>query len=299
MAAVERDVVPAGWHAALALAFRRAGGRTVLAARRHEGPFCVQRPFHPGDGVCHTYLLHPPGGLAGGDRLVLDARVAADAAVLLTTPAATKLYRSDGDASVVVQNLRAESGASLEWLPQETILFGGSRARIETRVELARGARFIGWELTSLGRPLSQDAYATGSLVQRTRIALDGVPLLSERLAFAAGDALLDAEYGLGGRNVWGTLYACPADAAVLTAARASLAATSTAASAATTTTSTAGTKNAAGARCGATLLDELLVVRWLGSHPEAARTALESLWAAIRAAVVGHAPCPPRIWRT
>src|SRR5690606_4366820 len=172
MAAVERDVAPAGWHAALALAFRHAGNRTVLAARRHEGPFCVQRPFYPGDGVCHTYLLHPPGGLAGGDRLVLDARVTQDAAALLTTPAATKLYRSDGEPSVVAQTLRAERGASLEWLPLETMLCGGSRAQIETRVELERGARFIGWELTSLGRPLSQDTYATGALVQCTRIAL-------------------------------------------------------------------------------------------------------------------------------
>lgn len=291
MAAIELDAVTAGWHAALALDFRHAGDRTVLAARRHEGPFCVQRPFHPGDGVCHTYLLHPPGGLAGGDRLVLDARVAAGAAALLTTPAATKLYRSDGAPSVVVQSLRVERGASLEWLPLETMLFGGSRARIETHVDLERSARFIGWELTSLGRPLSLDAYATGSVVQRTRIALDGAPLLSERLAFAAGDALLDADYGLAGRRVWGALYACPADATVLATARAALGELGA--------LGTLGAERADDARCGATLIDELLVVRYLGTRHEAARTALESVWAAIRAAIIGRAPCPPRIWRT
>jgi urease accessory protein len=305
MAAAELDfgVAGAGWRGALALEFKSAGERTFLAKRRHEGPFCVQQPFYPGDGACHTYLLHPPGGLAGGARLELDARVDGGAAALLTTPAATKFYRSDGAPSVVTQSLQAARGASLEWLPLETILFGGSRARIETRVELVRGARFIGWELTSLGRPLSRDAYATGSLEQRTRISLDGAPLLIERLAFTAGEALLDADYGLAGRNVWGALYAYPADTEGLAAARESLAATSdtsdTNARASASFTNASGATFCAPARCGATLLDELLVVRYLGTRPESARTALEALWAAVRAAVVGRVPCAPRIWRT
>src|SRR5690606_18803530 len=131
----------------------------------------------------------------------------------------------------------------------------------------------------------------TGSLVQRTRIALDGAPLLIERLAFTAGDALLDADYGLAGRKVWGALYACPADASVLATARAALGALGPVGG--------LGAERTDDARYGATLLDGLLVVRYLGTRHEAARTALESVWAAIRAAVVGRAPCPPRIWRT
>ncbi len=139
---------------------RRARG-TVVARRRHEGPFCIQRPFYPGDGACHVYLLHPPGGLAAGDELDLTVDVEPGAAALLTTPAATKFYRSDGAPSVQRQTLRVAAGAALEWLPLDTILFGGSRALIETDVVLAPGARFIGWEQLSLGRPLSGDRYAT------------------------------------------------------------------------------------------------------------------------------------------
>ena len=139
---------------------RRARG-TVVARRRHEGPFCIQQPFYPGDGACHVYLLHPPGGLAAGDELDLTVDVEPGAAALLTTPAATKFYGSDGAPSVQRQTLRVAAGAALEWLPLDTILFGGSRALIETDVELEPGARFIGWEQLSLGRPLSGDRYAT------------------------------------------------------------------------------------------------------------------------------------------
>jgi urease accessory protein len=135
----------------------------VVARRRHEGPFYIQRPFHPGDGACHVYLLHPPGGLAAGDTLDLDVEVEPGAAALLTTPAATKFYRSDGAPSVQRQTLHVASGASLEWLPLDTILFGGSRALIETEVALEPGARFLGWEQLSLGRPLSGDCYTTGA----------------------------------------------------------------------------------------------------------------------------------------
>ena len=281
MAAIELDAVTAGWHAALALDFRHAGDRTVLAARRHEGPFCVQRPFHPGDGVCHTYLLHPPGGLAGGDRLVLDARVAAGAATLLTTPAATKLYRSDGAPSVVVQSLRVERGASLEWLPLETMLFGGSRARIETEIELDTEARFIGWEVTALGRPLSGDRYATGTLDQRTRVLAGGAVLLEERLRLCAGERLLTAPWGLAGFKVCGTLYAYPAGPTALERVRARLPGRSREAAAA------------------ATRLGPLLVVRCLAQQVERVREIFESLWAELRPLLLARPPSAPRIWQT
>src|SRR5688572_26935676 len=101
MAAAESSAAaPDGWYGALALTFAATPRGTTLARRRHEGPFYVQQPFYPGDGVCHVYLLHPPGGLAAGDRLVLDVGVEPAGSVLLTTPAATKFYRSDGAASV-------------------------------------------------------------------------------------------------------------------------------------------------------------------------------------------------------
>jgi urease accessory protein len=277
------------WRGALALQFADTALGTVIAHRRHEGPLCIQRPFYPGDGACHVYLLHPPGGLAAGDELELDVSVEAAAAALLTTPAATKFYRSDGAPSAQRQTLRVVSGASLEWLPLDTILFGGSRALIETDVALEPGARFIGWEQLSLGRPLSGDRYATGMLEQHTRISVAGEPLLLESLRLAAGDRLLTAESGLASFGVCGVLYAYPANDPLLVSARARLGAA----------TPSLERSTAQVLRCGATLLGELLVVRCLAREPEAMRTLFEALWCELRPSVIGRSPSIPRVWRT
>ena len=284
MAAVEISAHErAAWHGALTLAFAHDGRRTVVATRRHEGPFCIQRPFHPGDGVCHVYLLHPPGGLAAGDRLVLDADVRAGAAALFTTPSATKFYKSDGAPSAQRQTLRAAADASLEWLPESTILFGGSRASIATDVHLHSTARFIGWEMTALGRPLSGDRYAAGALDQRLRICIDGKPHLIERLRLTADAPILREDWGLQGFGVWGAQYAYPATGSLLALARERLCAR----------------PGVAPQRAAATLLDELLVVRFLGADAETLRNAFHDLWSTLRPHVLGRAASPPRIWRT
>lgn len=290
MAAVESAAAARlGWHGSLALRLAATERGTVVAGRRHEGPFCIQRPFYPGDGACHVYLLHPPGGLAAGDVLDLTVSVEPGSAGLLTTPAATKFYRSDGLASVQRQTLRVAAGASLEWLPQESILFGGSRALIETDVALEPGARFIGWEQLSLGRPLSGDGYATGSLEQHTRIGVADEPLLLESLRFAAGERLLAADWGLNSFGVCGVLYAYPVLDPLLVRARARIGA--------------AIPSHAHGAaaelRCAATRLDDLLVVRCLAREPEAMRNLFEALWCELRPDVVGLPPSTPRVWRT
>jgi len=283
MAAV--DPFERTWRGELALTFAPSAGETVVARRRHIGPFCIQQPFYPGDGVCHVYLLHPPGGLAAGDILELEVDALPGTAVLLTTPAATKFYRSDSTPSVQRQTLRVASGASLEWLPLDTILFGGSRAVIETAVELEPGARFIGWEQFSLGRPLSGDRYATGTLDQQTWIGVDREPQLIESLRLAAGDRLLTAPCGLQSFGVCGALYAYPAQDLLLARVRERIGA------------ATPATLHAP--RCGATLLGELLVVRCLAHEPEALRNLLEAVWHEIRPSVVGRTPSAPRVWRT
>ncbi|MGB5651682.1 MAG: urease accessory protein UreD, partial [Sedimenticolaceae bacterium] len=78
------------------LGFRAGPDSTVLAERQRHGPLAVQRPFYPEGGVCHVYLLHPPGGVVGGDVLGIDVKLAQGAQALITTPGATKFYRSAG-----------------------------------------------------------------------------------------------------------------------------------------------------------------------------------------------------------
>ena len=166
------DLGRAGWHAALDLEFAAQGVRTVLARRSHIGPLVVQRPFYPEGGVCHVYLVHPPGGVVGGDTARAARHSCAMAAhALITTPAATKFYRSEGSRCATDAGHLALDAATLEWLPQETILFPDAYANIATRVRLSERSRFIGWEIVCYGRPASGLPFRAGV---RTRISSSG-----------------------------------------------------------------------------------------------------------------------------
>lgn len=268
------------WYAKLNLEFSRRRDRTVLSAREHRGPFCVQKPFYPADRVCHVYLLHPPGGMAGGDVLELDAQIKDGSNVLITTPSSAKFYRSDVDDSMQKQTLRVGKEASLEWLPMDTILFGGSRARIDTELHLDVDAAFIGWEALSLGRPTSGDHYQSGTLTQRTRIFVDSEAVLLERLDWSADDPVLQADWGLAGHTVWGMIYAYPADESTVMAIRNNQAVQNN-------------------AMIGVTLLGRLMVARCVSNTAQSLRLALEAGWKALRQPVIEREPIPPRIWMT
>ena len=195
---LDSGISDSGWDAKLSLRFASRGDRTEIVERRHHGPLRIQRPFYPEpSGTCHVYVLHPPGGVVGGDQLALDVSVDAGAHALLTTPAATKLYRSAGARAGVRQTLRVARGARLEWLPHETIAFSAAHAELMTRVELAAGARFLGWEMLCLGRPASDERFDRGEVRQSIEIEIGGKPAYCERGSYAAGDEVLSAAWGL------------------------------------------------------------------------------------------------------
>src|SRR5688500_19942470 len=122
------------WHARLDLAYNLEHPRSV-ARFRHEGPLRILQSLYPeGDAVCHNVLVHPPGGLVGGDTLDIRVSAAAGSHGLITTPGASRFYRSDGEPALQRTALRLEPGARLEWLPLEAICFSGCRA--ENRLSL-------------------------------------------------------------------------------------------------------------------------------------------------------------------
>ena len=270
-----------GWQAHLELTFARQGARTVLARREHTGPLTVQRPFHPEGptGACHVYLLHPPGGVVGGDVLRVAVHAGVDSRALITTPAANRLYRSAGPCAQLVQTLRVDAGAQLEWLPQPTIAFAGVNARVATRVDLAPGGRFIGWETLCLGRPDSGERYA-GTLGMALELWQDGAPLWLERARYD-GAALLDAAFGLRGHCVSGTLLATPVAAAdTLDAVREAVASHSA-------------------VLAGASTVDGVLALRVLGPQTETVQRALTDAWAVLRPLLMDRPALAPRIWAT
>lgn len=276
----------AGWEARLELGLVLKDGRTVLRDLRHQGPLRVQRPFYPEGGPAHLYLLHPPGGVVGGDRLEIEVRVADGAHALLTTPGATKFYRSAGPQSVQVQRLRVATGGILEWFPQESILFPGAHLRLATEIDLDPGARFLGWEVTSLGRPAIGERFAQGRADLSLAVRRAGLPLLLERLRVCDGDCL-DGAAGLRGHPVTGTLLAVGANAADLEALRADAPATS---------------EPQVGAPprvWAATLIDDLLVCRALATGTEPVQRLFSVLWGILRPRLLNRPACPPRIWAT
>ncbi len=269
------------WHAELALRYQRRGERTVLAERRHDGPLVVQKPLYPeGDAVCHTIILHPPAGIVGGDELEISCDAAADAHVLLTTPGAGKWYRSAGPWAKQRLSFDVATGACLEWLPQETIVFDGALADMESRINLAVGSAYIGWEILCLGRAGSGERYDHGTCRLHTKIRCDGKLLWFEKGNIEAGSRIGAAPAGLGGHSVCATMIAVGnIDAALVARCR---------------------EQAADDASIAMTLLPgPLLVVRHIGDSGAAARQCFEKLRACLRPALTGRTAVEPRIWRT
>lgn len=279
-----QDISPA-WHAELHLGFARAGERTVLRENRHCGPLRVQKALYPeGHAVCQAILLHPPSGIAGGDHLEIFVSFDPGARAQLTTPGAGKWYRSAGPEASQSIAFNVGDGATLEWLPQETIVFDGARARMATRVALAADSRFIGWDILCLGRAAAGERFANGRFDLFYRVDRNRRPIWIERGGFAGNDPMLASPAGWAGATVCGTLLCSfpelPQQAAALLEACRRIA-------------------PADGANYGLSALPGIFVARYLGDSGEAARLWFAALWEIIRPTCCGRRAITPRIWNT
>lgn len=281
-----------GWAGRLDLAWRsqtwsdRGGRRSVLHSR-HEGPLRVLTSLYPeAPSVCHNVIVHPPGGIVGGDTLHVEASLAEDAHALVTTPGAARFYRSAGKPARQTVEARLAAGARLEWLPLETIVHAGAQAENRMRFTLAGGAEMIGWDVLALGLPAAGQPFDAGRFTQH--VELPGVWLERARLD-AADRRLFDSALGWSGNSVLATLWfgagAPLADArrdALLDAARAAIGASPLAAQA-----------GASAAHA------EVVVLRALAPRVEPAMALLADTWARWRSVAWALAPCAPRVWRT
>ena len=275
------ETLSCGWQAELSLVFRPdAGGRTVLNHCEHSGPLRVQRPFYPEPvhGACHVYILHPPGGVVGGDSLSMTTLLQPKSRALLTTPAAGKFYRSAGAEARLVQNFKVAANAVLEWLPQEAIFFNGAKVRATTRIDVDSEGCFIGWEISCLGRPAAGELFSRGFCRQIFEVWRDDEPLFLEHGRFDGGAELLRTAWGLQGKPVFGT-FVCASQIRGLDAK----------VRAAVTVPSDDG--------FAVTHMDGVLVCRYLGESVQRARNLFTQAWAVLRPEVIGTPACAPRIW--
>jgi urease accessory protein len=190
-----------GRDGALRLAFESRDGRTVLRERRFTLPLQALEPMDlEGDGVATLLLLNPTGGILAGDRLDTDISLGPDSRVCLSTPSATRVYRSPGPPAVQRITIGVARGATLEWMPDHLIPSPGARLRQTTEIVLAPDATLLHLDAWATGRLAREEAWGF-DLLDTSLLVRDEVgPLLRERCMLSGGAGW----EGLGGTEGFG-----------------------------------------------------------------------------------------------
>ncbi|MCG3865271.1 MULTISPECIES: urease accessory protein UreD [unclassified Photobacterium] len=274
-----------GWQAKLALGFAVKNHKTVLAHRQQYGPLAVQRPFYPEKNICHTYLLHPPGGVVGGDTLTIHTDVDSYAHALVTTPGATKFYRSADQWAEQTQRLTVADGGILEWLPQENIFFNDAKVKLNTTIILAETARFMGWEMHCFGRPALNEGFEKGYLMGKTEIQIAEKKILIERFALEGADSHFYIN-GLQKFNLSSSLYITNKDPVVFEMVQVLL-------------NTICKRYHLFDLVIGVTQLEGLMVIRALANWSETILSVFVEIWQLVRQQWFQEIPVKPRIWAT
>jgi urease accessory protein len=281
--ASETENVPTGWHGSLDLIYAHHDGITKLIHNQVRSPLKVQRPFYPeGQAVCHSVVLHTAGGMVGSDRLSQDIHLEPASHALITTAAASKVYRSNGQEARQTIQIHIDAGACLEWLPQETIVFNGAIYRQDLRVELAPSASWLGWEITRFGRSARGEKFLQGEWRSHTEVWQQGRPLWIDRQWLPAGEEILNSPHGLAGQPIAATLawVGQPVSPEIVNKARMLW-----------------NAKERQG-EAGVTQLISGLLCRYRGASTSEVRNWFTDVWQLLRLSFFGRPNCPPRVWQ-
>ncbi len=192
------------WQATLSLAYARHGAR-VVARHEHSGPLRILQSLYPeGDAICHNVLVHPPGGLVGGDTLDIAVQAASGTHGLVTTPGATRFYRSEGPLALQTTRITLQADSRLEWLPLEALCYNDCNAENRLVMALEPGAELLGWDVTAFGLPQADLPFVEGSFAQH--IEVPGVWLERGRIK-ASDTRLMDGPTGLSGARCMASLF--------------------------------------------------------------------------------------------
>jgi urease accessory protein len=266
----------------LQLRFQYEEDRTVMTERRHTGPLQVQKPLYPeGHSVCHTVILHPPGGMAEGDTIKIDVTQGPGSKTVLTSPAATKWYKSRNNFSSQEVRIRLGERAQLDWLPPENILFQHARASFRFQLELGEEASAIGWETFVFGRRAMGETWDAGALRINSQFVDRQGLLWAEKASITGGSRLRTAAQGLAGLPIAGMLWAAGSNC------NQTLAETLSPSLPFTDTL-----------RAGVTCFNRgVLVVRAVAQRIEPLRELMVSCWSFLRPAIHGRHSQPLRLW--
>lgn len=282
MAQLATNHEQAGWRASLELEYERRLAKTCLVKKQHCGPLMVQKPFYPeAEQCCHTYLIHPPGGIAGGDQLYINAQINDNSHVLITTPAATKFYRSIGPQALQQQILNVSSNAILEWLPQETVYFSEANVVNKTIFHIHPTTSLFAWEIQCLGLTAQQQDFELGSCIQRLEVWQQNKPLILETNRFIGGDQQLQSACGMNGYKALATFIIKDPkqclDNSIIMAVKSNYHSIVTA----------------------STYVHGFFIIRALAEYAEEIKNYFTQVWHYARPLMIAQDACPPRIWKT
>ncbi|MFB2838781.1 urease accessory protein UreD [Floridanema evergladense] len=275
-----------GWQGKVNLVYADRQNTTQLIHNLAIAPLKVQRPFYPeGTDICHSVILHTAGGMVGGDRLTFDIQLQPKAKALITTAAASKIYRSNGFQAKQSIQIKVDSGAYLEWLPQESIIFNGANYRQDLRVELAPKATWLGWEITRLGRSARGEKFLTGEWRSYTEIWRQGKPLWIDRQWLPAGEEMINSPHGLAGQPIVASLVWVGEKVSpeIVEKAREIW-------------------QNqpdfSSKGEAGVTQINEGLLCRYRGASSIEVRHWFKRVWDLLRVNFCDRPSCPPRVWQ-
>lgn len=273
------------WHASISMLFenRSSDQKTILRGLKHQGPLRIQKPFYPMSlRQCHAYLLHPPGGLVSGDKLLIEAELKTNSHVLLTTPSAGKAYRCLEGAPKQSQDVSfvLDKGAILEWMPQGNIFFNDAKVDLNLNIDMAEDAKLLAWEINCFGRPAGSEPFTEGRVRQSIDIRRGGKPFFIERTCFDGGSDMMSKPWGLASHSVIGTFIATHQLSEL----------------------EIASLRQRLAERYPELVLTQkpdCLILRYLGDSIEKAQAAFEHAWQYLRPIMIACDAVRPRIWNT
>lgn len=170
----------------------RAHGRTVLAAQSFRAPFHLSKPYWEADArTLVVQVVNPTAGILSGDRLESDIAVERGAALLVTTPSASRVFRMRDGSAASAQRFTVADGAWLEVLPEPLVPHRGSTFRQQTEVAVAPGGSLFYVDQLMPGRVAHGEAWSWDRLTLAIDVRLDGELVLRERFD-QSGTALRD-----------------------------------------------------------------------------------------------------------
>ena len=265
---------------------QQPSSRSYLAFKQHHGPLVLQKSLHPeGPEVCHGVVVHPPGGVAGGDALTLSASLESQTRALLTTPGAGKWYKANGQPASQHLAFTLAADSCFEWLPLENILFDGAQVEFSARIDLAADARYAAWDIVCFGRQAQQERWQTGYMHQNLAIYLEQKLIWRETAMLTPQSLSMRSIAGLAANPV-NASFVVAAGAVpnhILEACRLIQ-------------------PNVAldlQAKYGVTALPEIFSARYVGKSAQAAKQYFEQLWQILRPWYAGREVVRPRIWNT